>query len=128
MPRHEPGRDDRQALGLSPAHVLLERHLLGRHRGQRVRPVRRQRARRWRWLRRLGTQRLESAARTPPARRFYYGGPGTATITGFHPSWRTSKSSASRLWNAGLSVPLSQAGSIVPLTYMSVPLSATIRP
>ena len=45
-----------------------------------------------------------------------------------HPSSITSKSSVYKLWNAGLSTLLSHAGSIVPVTYMFPPLSATISP
>ena len=46
----------------------------------------------------------------------------------FQPSCTTSKSSAVRPWKAGFRTPLSQRGSIVPLTYMSDPLSATMSP
>src|SRR5687768_12416761 len=43
-------------------------------------------------------------------------------------SCTTSKSSAVSPWKAGLSTPLSHRASIVPVTYMSEPLSATMRP
>ena len=45
-----------------------------------------------------------------------------------HPSWTTSKSSAVSALNAGFSTSLFHRASIVPLMYMSEPLSATIRP
>ena len=59
--------------------------------------------------------------------RTFVGALGT-TSDGFHPSCTTSKSSAVRLLKAGFSTPLSHRASIVPLMYMSVPLSATISP
>src|SRR5262245_33944720 len=49
-------------------------------------------------------------------------------VGGFHPSCTTSKSLADRSANAGLSTSLFQRVSKVPVTYMSLPLSATIRP
>ena len=45
-----------------------------------------------------------------------------------HPRRMTSKSPAVRLLNAGFSSELFQRASIAPVTYMSLPLSATIRP
>lgn len=53
---------------------------------------------------------------------------GTLTVTGFQPSSSTSKSSAVRLAKAGLRTSLSQRASIVPVMYMSLPLSARINP
>jgi len=47
---------------------------------------------------------------------------------GFQPSWITSKSLALSRLKAGLSVSLSQRVSNVPEMYMSLPLSAMIRP
>src|SRR5262249_19804700 len=46
----------------------------------------------------------------------------------FHPSCTTSKSLAMSAENAGLRIELFQRASIVPVMYMSEPLSATIKP
>ena len=52
----------------------------------------------------------------------------TGGADGCQPNWTTSKSPAWIEENAGLRMPLSQRASYVPCTYMSDPLSATIRP
>src|SRR5262245_27338989 len=53
---------------------------------------------------------------------------GAAGTLGFQPSCTTSKSSAVSAENAGFKTPLFHRASIVPLMYMSDPLSATMRP
>src|SRR5262245_25830020 len=53
---------------------------------------------------------------------------GGVVVEGFHPSWITSKSLAVSAPNAGFRMSLSHRVSNIPVMYMSVPLSATIRP